>query len=88
MGDDSHLAFLQKLLGEDGSVRRGVVMVKQPGLFSPKLGETSSHDFTQSLQKSQYNPEFTILPAGTGASRCHNRCIDGGTSPEYFGYHP
>jgi hypothetical protein len=25
----------QKLLGEDGNVRRGVVMVKQPGLFSP-----------------------------------------------------
>jgi hypothetical protein len=32
----SHLVFRQKLLGEDGRVRRGVVMVKQPGLFSPK----------------------------------------------------
>jgi hypothetical protein len=25
-------------LGEDGSVRRGTVMVKQPVLFSPKFG--------------------------------------------------
>jgi hypothetical protein len=33
--------FRQKLLDEDGSVRRGVVMVKQPGLFSPKFGATS-----------------------------------------------
>jgi hypothetical protein len=50
MGDDSHFAFRQKLLGEDGSVRRGVVMVKQPGLFSTKFGATSSHVFTQSPQ--------------------------------------
>jgi hypothetical protein len=31
--DDSHFVFRQKLLGEHGSVRWGVVMVKQPGLF-------------------------------------------------------
>ena len=49
-GDDSHFLFLQKLLGEDGSVRWEVVMVKQPGLFTPKLGATSSHVFTQSSQ--------------------------------------
>jgi hypothetical protein len=37
-GDNSNFVFFcQKLVGEDGSVRRGVVMVKQPGLFSPKL---------------------------------------------------
>jgi hypothetical protein len=24
---------------------------------------------------------------GTGASHYHNCCRDGGTSPEYFGYH-
>jgi hypothetical protein len=45
-GDDSHLLFHHKLLGEDGSVRRGVVMVKQPGLSSSKFGATSSHVFT------------------------------------------
>ena len=28
MRDDSHFVFRQKLLGEDGSVRRGVVIVK------------------------------------------------------------
>jgi hypothetical protein len=70
--DDSHFVFRQKLLGEDGSVRRGVVMVKQPDLFSPKFGATSSYVFTQSR---------------TGASRYHNCCIDGGTRLEYFGYY-
>ena len=38
MGDDSHFVFHQKLLGEDGSVRRGVVMVQQP-----KFEATSLH---------------------------------------------
>ena len=42
------LFFRQKLLGEDGSMRRGVFMVKQPGLFSPKFGAMSSRIFTQS----------------------------------------
>ena len=50
MGDNSNFVFRQKLVGEDGSVRRGVVMVKQPGLFLPKLGAMSSHLFTQSPQ--------------------------------------
>jgi hypothetical protein len=36
-GYDSHFLFRQKLLGEDGSVRGGVVMVKQPGLFPAKV---------------------------------------------------
>jgi hypothetical protein len=35
VGDDSNFLIYQKLLGEDGSVRRSIVMVKQPGLFSP-----------------------------------------------------
>ena len=48
MGYNSNFVFRQKLVGEDGSVRRCVVMVKQPGLFSPKLGTMSSHFFTQS----------------------------------------
>jgi hypothetical protein len=63
--------FRQKLLGEDGSVRRGVVMVKQPGLFSPKFGATSSHVFTQSPQNFAVEPgihslacwdKFFVLP--------------------------
>jgi hypothetical protein len=41
VGDDRNFVFRQKLLGEGGSVRRGVVMVKQPGLLSPKFGATS-----------------------------------------------
>jgi hypothetical protein len=28
-----------------------------------------------------------VVPPSNGASRYHNCCIDGGTSPEYFGYH-
>jgi hypothetical protein len=44
------LVFRQKLLGEDRSVRRDVVMVNNPGLFSPTFRATSSHVFTQSPQ--------------------------------------
>jgi hypothetical protein len=46
-------AILCLAKNHDGSVRRGVVMVKQPGLFLPKFGATSSHVSTQSPQKSQ-----------------------------------
>ena len=61
MGDDSHIVFRQKLVDENGSLRRGVVMVKQPGLFSPKFGATSSHVFTQSPQNVAAEPEIHIL---------------------------
>jgi hypothetical protein len=60
--------FCQKLLVEDGSVRRGVVMVKQPGLFSPKFGATSSHVFTQSPQNVAVEPGIHILA-------CWDRCF-------------
>jgi hypothetical protein len=40
-GEDIHFVFCQKLVGEDRSVRQGVVMVKQPGLFLPKFRVTS-----------------------------------------------
>jgi hypothetical protein len=55
-GGNSHFLFRQKLLGEDGSVRRGFVMVKQPGLFSPKFGATSSHVSAQSPQNVAVEP--------------------------------
>jgi hypothetical protein len=61
--------------------------VKQPGLFSPKFGATSLHVFTLSPQNFAVEPEIHSLAFQTGASRYHNCCIDGGTSPEYFGYH-
>jgi hypothetical protein len=61
VGDDIHLTFRQKLLGEDGSERRSVVMVKQPGLFSPKFGATSSHDFAQSPQNFALEPGINSL---------------------------
>jgi hypothetical protein len=38
VGVDSHFVFGQKLLGEERSVRRGVVVMKQPGLLSLKFG--------------------------------------------------
>jgi hypothetical protein len=56
VGDDSHFVFRQKPLGEDGSVRRGVVMMKQPGLLSLMFGTTSSHVFTQSPQNDADEP--------------------------------
>jgi len=59
--DDSHFVFRQKLLGEDGRVRRGVVMVKQPGLFSSKFGVMSLHVFTQSPQTVAVEPRIHSL---------------------------
>jgi len=59
--DNSNFVFLQKLMGEDGSVRRCVVMVKQPGLFSPMLGTMSSHFFTQSPQNFAVEPGIHSL---------------------------
>jgi len=61
VGDDSHFVFRQKLLGEDGSVRQGVVMVKQPGLFSPKLEVMSSRVFMRSPQNVAVEPRIHIL---------------------------
>ena len=61
MGDNSNFVFRQKLVGEDGSVRRGVVMVKQPGLFSPKLGAMSSYFFMQPLQNFAVEPGIHSL---------------------------
>ena len=61
MGDDSHFVFRQKLVDEDGSVRRGVVMVKQSGLFSSEFGTTSSHVFTQSPQNVAVEPRIHSL---------------------------
>jgi hypothetical protein len=63
-------------------------MVKQPGLLSPKFGATSSHVFMQSPQNVAVEPGIhSVWPVGTGVSRYHNFCTDGGASPEYFGYH-
>jgi hypothetical protein len=56
------------MLGEDRSVRRWVVMVKQPGLFSLKVGATSSHVFTQSPQNIAVEPRIPSLA-------CWNRCF-------------
>ena len=54
--DDNHFAYRQKLVDEDGRGRRDVFMVKQPGLFPPKFGATSSHVFTQSPQNVSVEP--------------------------------
>ena len=61
MGYNSNFDFHQKLLGEDGSVRRDVVMVKQPGLFSQKLGAMSSHVSRQSPQNFAVEPGIHSL---------------------------
>ena len=67
-GGKSNFVFRQKLVGEDGSVRRGVVMVKQPGLFSSKLGVMSSHFFTQS-------PQNVLVEPGIHSSACWDKCF-------------
>jgi len=56
VGNNSNFVFCQKLVGEDGSVRPGVFIVKQPDLFSPNLGSMSSHFFTQSKQNFAVEP--------------------------------
>jgi len=61
VGDNSNFVFRQKLVGEDSSVRRCVVMVTQPGLFSPKLGTMSSQFFTQSPQNFAVEPGIHSL---------------------------
>jgi len=60
VGDDSHFVFCQKLLGEDRSVRRGI-MLKQPFLFLPKYGATSSLIFMQSPQNIAVQPGIHSL---------------------------
>jgi hypothetical protein len=42
-------------------VRRGVVMVKQPGLFLPKFGAATSHVFTLSPQNMAVEPGIHSL---------------------------
>jgi hypothetical protein len=37
-GDDSHIVFVKKFLGEKGSVRWCIAMMEQPVLLSPRLG--------------------------------------------------
>jgi len=66
VGDNSNFVFHQKLVGEDGSVRLGIVMVKPPGLFSPKLGAMSSHFFMWSPQN------FAVEP-GIHSSACWDK---------------
>ena len=66
MGDNSNFVFRQKLVGEDISVRQGIVMVKQPGVFLPKLGAMSSRFFMQSPQN------FTVKP-GIHSLACWNK---------------
>jgi hypothetical protein len=68
VGDDSHFVFRQKLLGENGSVRRDVVMVKQPDLFSSKYGATTLHVFTQS-------PQNFVLEPAIHSLACWNWCF-------------
>ena len=49
MWDNRNFVCSQKLLGEDGSVSWSVFMVKQQGLFSPKLRTMSSQNFAVEL---------------------------------------
>jgi hypothetical protein len=78
VGDDRHILFRQKLLGENGSVRQGVVMVQQPDLFSPKFGAKSSHVFMQSPQNFATEPEIHSLPFSKNSLCYHSFCTQFG----------
>jgi hypothetical protein len=88
MGDDSHFEFRRKILGKT-EVWDGAFSWWSSQVCSGQSLGRRLRTFSRSRRKmSQQNPKFTVWPVGTGASRYHNCCIDGGTSPEYFGYHP
>jgi len=64
VGDNTIFFCSQKLLGVEGSVSRCVVMVNQPGLFSPKFGTMSSHFFhavSAKLRSRTRNSQFGLL---------------------------
>jgi len=64
LGNDRNFVFSQKLVGEDGSVRRGVVMLKQPGLFPAKVeGDvfTLFHAVSAKLRSRTRNSQFGLL---------------------------
>jgi hypothetical protein len=75
----------QKLLGENGSVRRCVVMVKQPRLFSPTFrGDVFArfHAVTTKRRNRTQDSHFGLL----GPALCLTAAtVDGDTNPEYFG---
>jgi hypothetical protein len=66
--------FRQKLLGEDGSIR-GALSRWSSQVCSRQSSGRRLRTFPRSRHKtSQWNPEFTVLPIGTGASHYHNCC--------------
>ena len=63
MGDNSNFVFRQELVGEDGSVRRCVVMVKQPGLLAEVGGDVFAlfHAVFTKLRSRTGNSQFGLL---------------------------
>jgi hypothetical protein len=62
--DDSHFVFRRIHLGEDGILRRGVVMVKQPDLSLPKFGGdvfARFHTVAAKLRSRTCNSQFGLL---------------------------
>jgi hypothetical protein len=56
-------------------------MVKQPGLFSPKFGATSSRVFMQLPQNFAVEPGIHSLACWDRCFALQTCCRDGGTSP-------
>jgi hypothetical protein len=80
VGNDIHFVFRQELLDEDGSVRRGVVMVNQPALISPNVEAMTSDVYRSVAAKRRSRSRISQFGFGTGASRYHNCYIDGTTT--------
>jgi hypothetical protein len=64
VGDDRYFLFRQKLLVENRRVRRGVVIVKEPGLFLPNFGGdvfARFHAVAAKLHSRTRNSQFGLL---------------------------
>ena len=63
MGDNSNFVFRQELVGEDGSVIRCVVMVKQPCLLAKVGGDVFAlfHEVSAKLRSRTGNSQFGLL---------------------------
>jgi hypothetical protein len=80
------LVFCWQLLDED-KCETGCCHGEAARSFLTKLqGDVFARFLTAATKYLCRNLEFTCWPVGSSASRYHCR-IDGGTSPEYFGYH-
>jgi hypothetical protein len=79
-GNESHLYFARNCWVRT-EVWDGALSWWNSQVCSRQRSGRRLRTFSRSRRKTSQNPEFKIWPFGTGASRYHNCCIDGGSSP-------